>query len=280
MMKITKAKIKDRAMLWLVYGMPGVGKTSLMADFPNALLLDFEDGNFRSEVLIKAGVDIVEAESLAKSSVEDLIALGQTDYKTIFVDTLPAFMKILAVLVIGRAPANIRDWGILKTAATDIFIQWKLNNKDFIFLSHSQRSGSKEIEWPNLGQGNAGEELLSSMDFIGRMYKKGKGLRFIDFSSDGEAVGKDSLGIGTVNLQESNLYEVLQSCHSKLAAIGPFRESLEAAQNCDQINALLTTAKALGYEAKKALNHRAKELGLVYSDDVECYGPALEKALL
>lgn len=108
-MKINKGKqAKSRRIL--IYGEPGVGKSTLAAQFPNPIFLNLEDG------IRDLDCDHTDRiESLNEFMGYVVADLPTTEYATIVVDTVDWLEKLLMAEVASRAgKATIEDIGFGK----------------------------------------------------------------------------------------------------------------------------------------------------------------------
>jgi hypothetical protein len=104
--KINKGKqAKSRRML--IYGEPGVGKSTLASQFPNPIFLNLEDG------IRDLDCDHTDRIESAGEFMGYVVAeLPKTDYATIVVDTVDWLEKLLMVDVATKAgKATIEDIG-------------------------------------------------------------------------------------------------------------------------------------------------------------------------
>ncbi|MGN0843939.1 MAG: ATP-binding protein [Kiritimatiellia bacterium] len=94
-MKIIKGTTKPKGLRVVIYGVAGVGKTTLAAKLPDSLFLDYEDGTHG------ISVDKIEAADLPKTydEMKGLIAAFKRDhqgYERIVIDTADKFEQTLA----------------------------------------------------------------------------------------------------------------------------------------------------------------------------------------
>ena len=105
-MKIIKGATKPKGLRVIIYGVHGIGKTTLAAKLPNALFLDFEDGTHG------LAVDKLAASDLPKSydGMKGLIAELKRDhqgYERIVIDTADKFEQTLATALAKEK--NVED---------------------------------------------------------------------------------------------------------------------------------------------------------------------------
>ena len=94
-MKIVKGATKPKGLRAIIYGVAGVGKTTLATKLPNALFLDFEDGTHG------LNVDKVDSADLPKSydGMKGLVSELKRDhqgYERLVIDTADKFEQNLA----------------------------------------------------------------------------------------------------------------------------------------------------------------------------------------
>lgn len=128
----------------LVYGIPGIGKTTLALSAPKPIIVNLEDGAKR--------IDIAKTPLIANWH-ELLAALNhiytQTDYETVVIDTVSALEKILVEKTIAedqKKRATLADWGYgtgyeVLAANFSLFMQ-QINKarpeKNILFIGHEK----------------------------------------------------------------------------------------------------------------------------------------------
>jgi hypothetical protein len=108
-MKINKGK-QSRSRRMLIYGEPGVGKSTLASQFPHPLFLNMEDGIGDIEC---DSTDVIRS----YKEFQQLLALElpQTDYATIVIDTVDWLEKLLMLEVASaHGKKTIEDIGFGK----------------------------------------------------------------------------------------------------------------------------------------------------------------------
>ena len=94
-MNIVKGKTKPKGLRIVVYGVHGVGKTTLAAKLPNALFLDFEDGTHGLAVDKLAAADLPKSYDGMKGLIAELKRDHQ-GYERLVIDTADKFEQTLA----------------------------------------------------------------------------------------------------------------------------------------------------------------------------------------
>lgn len=94
-MTIVKGKTKPRGLRVVIYGVHGIGKTTLAAKLPGALFLDFEDGTHGLEVDKVASADLPKSYDGMKGLVAELKRDHQ-GYERLVIDTADKFEQNLA----------------------------------------------------------------------------------------------------------------------------------------------------------------------------------------
>lgn len=166
--------VKVSVLKVLLFGQPGLGKTSLAFTCERPLCLDFDKGAYRSKqrkdaLDISAWTDVVE---LMKSP-ETL-----APYRTIIVDTVGRCLdEITRHLLAENAKLGNRNgalsmqgWGELKGVFQAWMRQLTLLGKDVIMIAHDKedKDGDRVFKRPDV-QGGSYAEVLKTADLIGYM---------------------------------------------------------------------------------------------------------------
>lgn len=233
----------------LIYGEPGIGKTSLAFTTENPILLDFDGGVQRAcyrqtAVRIEKWEDIIDFQKSPE--------LKQLKPKTLIIDTAGTMLdNYLAEYVKRKDPKNMRRGGELSLqgygSMKDAFYQfrnWATSlNCNLIFVAHltAQEEGDNTKFIPKV-TGGSYDILRQSCDLIGYTYSN-KNQRVIDFNPTDSHIGK--------NCAEFPLLEIP---HYNLPEFSTFFQSL-IDKTLDKINNLSESqAKAL----KKIEDYRAE----------------------
>lgn len=176
-----------------IYSEPGIGKTSTGSTAEKPLLLDFDEGSYRSKFR-KDVVSINQWEQIAAMDAADL-----QPYSTVVVDTVGRALDCLTATIVKQNPKlkgyggalSLQGYGALKSA----FVGWiKLLHsfgKDVVLLCHSaeEKSGDQLVTRLDI-QGGSKNEIYKVSDAMGRLYMA-DGKRQLNFSPSEIAYGKN-----------------------------------------------------------------------------------------
>lgn len=189
----------------ILYGVPKIGKTSLLSTLEDNLIVDFEDGSDYVEALKVKINSIKEVNELCKAIKE-----ANYPYKFITIDTITAleeFAKPLALKMLRMSPLGsnfIGDdvlqaphgagYGFLRDAiqkiidklsacAPNLILVGHVKDKAIISMGESQDTNIKELDLT----GKTGRILAAKSDAIGFVYRDKDSNLCINFETNGEA---------------------------------------------------------------------------------------------
>lgn len=143
--KISKGK-KEIAQFYVLYGLPGLGKTTLASQFPDTVVMDLEAGS------LQVSVERVEKENLTDFKallliLDEVTALKK--YKTIVIDSVTALEKLIEQDVCNEH--KVKTLSDVAWGGGPIAVQQKLHelieklkhiqmndNVNIIVIAHSQ----------------------------------------------------------------------------------------------------------------------------------------------
>lgn len=187
-----------------LYAPPGIGKTSIGFTANKPLLLDFDNGAYRSAFR----KDSVQVQ--AWSEVDAITAQDLAAYETVIVDTAGRALDSLTSHLIAQNPKlkgyggalSLQGYGSLKGS----FVSWlKMLHgfgKDVVLLAHmdEQRSGDEIVERLDVQGGSKGE-IYKAADAMGRLFIS-KGARYINFSPTDTAFGKNPAALPVISVPD------------------------------------------------------------------------------
>ena len=186
----------------LIYGEPGLGKTTLALSSPNPLLIDFDGGLRR--VSKQHQLDSVQVESY-QNLLDILLKEDISGYKTIIIDTLGKVIDRIADWLADSNPKvkqadgqlSMKGWGSVKLEFQKLLKLLDTKNKSVIFVAHSreEKDGDLTKMRPDVS-GSSGKDIVKELDFMGFMSMKG-GKRTIDLMPNEQYYAKNSLGLNS-----------------------------------------------------------------------------------
>jgi hypothetical protein len=278
----------------LIYGEPGIGKTSLAFATNNPLLLDFDGGVQRAcfrqtTVRIEKWEDIIELEK----SVE----LKQLAPKTLIIDTAGSMLdNYLANYVKTIDPKNMRRGGELSLqgygAMKDAFYQFKNWAKslkcNLIFIAHTttQEEGDNTKFIPKV-TGGSYDILRQTCDLVGYIYSN-KNKRVLDFNPTDNHIGKNCAEFGLLEIplytdpSFPNYFQTLIDSTLKkmnrlserqtilVKKLDDYKKNLMPLEGVDQLNAELEairkiTERNVSLQKFALLEEHASKIGCAYN---------------
>lgn len=284
-LKITRAAdpIKVERLNTVIYGPPGLGKTSLAFTANAPLLLDFDNGSHRAANR-KDVVRVTDWTDVANISADDL-----APFKTVIVDTAGRALDAITADIIRTDPKGHKNgaltlpgYGTLKTRFTTFLKLLNSFGKDVVLIAHmdEQRSGDDLIERLDVQGGSKGE-IYKAADAMGRL-SMSNGKLLLRFSPSDAAFGKNPGQLPPLDVPHCDkpefagfLADVIQRTKDRLNAGAEdqqkasaeqewFRSILPSVDSADHLNGLLGRASQAGRASKIMVNERATALGLIF----------------
>lgn len=162
----------------LVYGNPGIGKSSLALSAPNPVLFDFDggvhrvNGAFQCPTLqVKSWYEVLEALE------EDL-----SEFNTIVIDTVGKMLDYMSAYIIKNdskmamrdGSLSLKGYGARKTMFINFITRCSMLGKHLVFVAHEKedKDGEMRIIRPEIGGSSAGD-LMKELDLVGYMQAVG-----------------------------------------------------------------------------------------------------------
>lgn len=187
----------------LIYGQPGVGKTTLLLSGPNPVLIDADQGMRRVEKRF-------QVPSLPLNRYADFLALLKGEelapFDTIVIDTLGKFIDRMGDYLMEQNPKyrqgdgslTLKAYGAIRVEFQRVLRQVRDQGKFLFFGAHEreERDGDTRFVRPDVS-GSAGKDLVKDLDFMGYMEMRGD-KRTISFNPTEKYYAKNSLDLDAV----------------------------------------------------------------------------------
>ena len=291
----------------LIYGQPGIGKTTFGVSAPDAVLFDYDGGVQRIN-------GAHQVPTLQPTSWEDTnLALQEIqnempEVKTIVIDTVGKMLDYMSAYIIKTDPKmamrdgslSLKGYGVRKQMFVNFIKQLSLMGKNVVFIAHEreERRGEETFKRPEIG-GSSANDLIKELDLVGYMYAVGKE-RVITFDPAEYYYAKntcnlpaaiklpvvvDESGKGSSNVAFSNIvaqYKVAQEKRQDTTAryemlLGLIDETMSTVVDVESLNEAMTKLFAMEQiydsflRAQRAVANKGKELGLTYNKIAKRY---------
>lgn len=303
-MRIIKANepIPIEHPIFLLFGQPGICKTSLGYSAEDPLLLDVDQGAHRA---------VNRRDTLAIGNWADVVELMQNpgaldSYKTVVPDTVGRVLDMMTAAILAEntkwgyaGNLNQQGWGVLKTRFRTWMSTLRSFGKDVVLIAHEkeEKDGDIRIVRPDITGGSYGE-VLKIADFVGYIQMVGK-QRILDFSPTDRWIGKNPanwepfkvpapekaqafmadlmtrgrLALGTISTAGAQIAEQVDDWR---AAIAAYTTPDECNRAIPEIAKLSPTAAP---QVKKLLMDRAKALKFTFDRKLNAFvAPAAQAA--
>jgi len=204
-MPIVKAsdQFPARPVVMLVYGVPGVGKTSLSNTAENPVLVDCDRGADRA---------VLRKDTLVCSRWEDIIAEKETfkQYKTVIIDTAKAclddFLCDYAIRVDDASKKNkLKMFGYVGDEFKKFVAYLRSIGVDLIILAHAaeDKDGDDRIFYPSV-TGQSKDLVQRIADQIGFLSYGADNSRVLHFQKNHRIVAKDTARLGDIIIPDAS----------------------------------------------------------------------------
>lgn len=293
----------------LLYGQPGVCKTTLGLSAPKPVLVDFDRGVHRVN-------QAHQTETLQVTSYDDFLALINSGelapFETLVVDTAGKMLDFMdAYIIRGNdklrrydGSLTLAGYGVRKSMFRDMLKTVSSFGKNIVFIAHEKedKDGDTRIVRPDIGGSSAGD-LIRELDLVGYVEMKGN-KRTISFNPCEKFYGKntcnldpviqipvllDSKGMPIANndllsqifskFKDSQLAKVKKGADYELLISS--LELMASNADIDTLNEMLKEVPKMEHiwdsilRAKGIISARAKEINAIYSREEGKYISAI-----
>ena len=290
----------------LIYGQPGMGKTTLALSAPNPVLFDYDGGIHRVNAAHRVPtVQITNWEETNQVLFSDDIK----EFDTIVIDTAGKMLSFMDKFIMQTNPKmrkadgtlSLQGYGVRKNMFINFVSQVSLMGKSVIFVAHEreEKNGEDKQIRPEIGGSSAGD-LIKELDLVGYMEAIGKD-RTISFDPCEKFYGKNTCNLpariklqviidekGTIigkNDFMSNIirtYKEYQSKQTELSTeyeqlLDSIRDSIEQITDADSANEVMSGILDMQHifdsklQASQLLDKKCKALGLKFDRNTKKY---------
>jgi hypothetical protein len=210
----------------LIYGQPGVGKSSLALSAPNPVLLDFDGGVQRVNGAFQVPTLQVENWTQVNDALAE-IEKGEFPCDTIVIDTAGKMLDYMGADIIKSQPKygkadgslTLQGYGVRKSMFINFLKRVAIMGKHLVFVAHEreEKEGEIKVIRPEIGGSSAGD-LIKELDLVGYMQsfsyeatKDGKHVIIVDrtvsWSPTQKFYGKNTCNLPPVHAVATNIDE-------------------------------------------------------------------------
>lgn len=187
----------------LIYGEPGLGKTTLACSAPAPVLFDYDGGVGRIHGSHR--VDTVQIRSWEDTEAALNEVIEANAYKTIIIDTVGKMLDYVVDYIRRTQPTyvqrdgslSLKGYGLRKTMFNNFIRRLQVIGINVIFVAHEkeEKQGDLTVKRADAGTSSNANDLFKDLDLVGYMSALGKD-RTITFDPNESYYAKN-----TCNLQ-------------------------------------------------------------------------------
>lgn len=275
----------------LVYGQPGIGKTTLALSMPKPLMIDCDGGVHRVQPHLLS--DTVEVDSW--ETVDEVLKEDLGHYITLVFDTGGKLIDYMTAHILQKYPKmnngsgglSLQGYGVRKVMFQNLLARINTTGKHVLFVAHEreERDGDLRYVRPEIG-GSSGNDLIKELDMVGYMEAIGT-KRVIKFNPQEKFYAKNSLELpDTMHIPDTSkgnkfLKEIVDFYDGKLAErqkqvedyerlVLNFKDVIEGIESAQEANEVIDEIRKANhiwdskYQCSLMMRAKAKELKLEF----------------
>lgn len=183
----------------LIYGQPGIGKTTVACSAKDAVLFDYDGGvNRINPAHMIPTVQIRTWEETGEAIAE--IERDMPEVKTIVIDTVGKMLDFMSQSIMRTdvklkqkdGTLSLKGYGVRKQKFIDFVNALSVKGWNVIFIAHEKedRRGDDTVKRPEVG-GSSANDLLKELDLVGYMQSRNN-VRTITFNPTDDFYAKNS----------------------------------------------------------------------------------------
>lgn len=297
----------------LIYGEPGLGKTTLACSAPHPVLFDYDGGVGRIHGSHR--VDTVQIRSWEDTEAALNEVSEANVYKTIIIDTVGKMLDYVVDYIRRTQPTyvqrdgslSLKGYGLRKTMFSNFIRRLQVIGINVIFVAHEkeEKQGDLTVKRADAGTSSNANDLFKDLDLVGYMSALGKD-RTITFDPNESFYAKNTCNLQSIfkipviidaktgmptapndflEKQVLAQYTAYQKRNEELGKsyndlVDKIKEQASAIVDADAANRFVDFVKSTEhiYDSKiiagRALTNRTKELGLFLNKETGKYESA------
>ena len=187
----------------LIYGQPGIGKTTLACSAPNPVLFDFDGGVTR----INGAFQVPTVQVTKWEDVSEAIDEMGNMFGSIIIDTVGKMLAFMEDYIKRTQPKmkqadgslSLKGYGVRKNMFNEFKNGLLTKGINVVFVAHdNETKQGDEIKIRPLISGSSANDLMQDIDLVGYMEAYGRD-RTISFDSTDRFYGKNTCNMPAVS---------------------------------------------------------------------------------
>lgn len=187
----------------LIYGQPGIGKTTLACSAPNPVLFDFDGGVTR----INGAFQVPTVQVTRWEDVNEAIGEMGNMFHSIIIDTVGKMLTYMEDYIKRNDPKmadrtgslTLKGYGVRKKMFNDFKNNLMCKGINVIFVAHdNETKQGEDVKIRPLISGSSANDLMQDIDLVGYMEAQGRE-RTISFDSTERYYGKNTCNMPSIS---------------------------------------------------------------------------------